>query len=68
MSAFGHDCVMDPWYPLGSHDMLEVASYGFTCYSYDRGSRHEGMFQHNNKPAKTMHLENYGLKKAVMEI
>ena len=26
--AFGHDCVMDPWYPLGSHDMLEVASMG----------------------------------------
>ena len=24
--AFGHDCVMDPWYFLGSHDMLEVAS------------------------------------------
>ena len=23
--AFGHDCVMDPWYALGSHDMLEVA-------------------------------------------
>ena len=23
--AFGHDCVLDPWYPLGSHDMLEVA-------------------------------------------
>jgi cytosine deaminase len=26
--AFGHDCVMDPWYGLGSHDMLEVASMG----------------------------------------
>lgn len=26
--AFGHDCVMDPWYPLGSHDMLEVAQMG----------------------------------------
>ncbi|MEC8477534.1 MAG: cytosine deaminase, partial [SAR324 cluster bacterium] len=26
--AFGHDCVMDPWYPLGSADMLEVASMG----------------------------------------
>jgi cytosine deaminase len=26
--VFGHDCVMDPWYPLGSHDMLEVASMG----------------------------------------
>jgi cytosine deaminase len=24
-TGFGHDCVMDPWYPLGSHDMLEVA-------------------------------------------
>ena len=26
--AFGHDCIMDPWYSLGSHDMLEVASMG----------------------------------------
>ncbi len=26
--AFGHDCVMDPWYPLGSGDMLEVAAMG----------------------------------------
>ncbi|KQP35337.1 amidohydrolase family protein [Pseudorhodoferax sp. Leaf274] len=23
--AFGHDCVMDPWYGMGSGDMLEVA-------------------------------------------
>jgi cytosine/creatinine deaminase len=26
--AFGNDCVMDPWYSLGSGDMLEVASMG----------------------------------------
>jgi cytosine deaminase len=26
--SFGHDCVMDPWYGLGSHDMLEVAHMG----------------------------------------
>ena len=26
--AMGHDCVMDPWYSLGSHDMLEVAHMG----------------------------------------
>jgi cytosine deaminase len=26
--AFGHDCVLDPWYSLGSGDMLEVASMG----------------------------------------
>ncbi|MFT9090299.1 MAG: cytosine deaminase [Gluconacetobacter sp.] len=24
--GFGHDCVMDPWYALGAHDMLDVAS------------------------------------------
>jgi cytosine deaminase len=26
--AFGHDCVMDPWYGLGSADMLDVAHMG----------------------------------------
>jgi cytosine/creatinine deaminase len=26
--AYGHDCVMDPWYALGSGDMLEVAHMG----------------------------------------
>jgi cytosine deaminase len=26
--GFGHDCVMDPWYSLGSGDMLDVASMG----------------------------------------
>jgi cytosine deaminase len=26
--AFGHDCVLDPWYAMGSGDMLEVAHMG----------------------------------------
>ncbi|HSM21467.1 MAG TPA: amidohydrolase family protein, partial [Rubrivivax sp.] len=26
--AFGGDCVLDPWYPLGSADLLEVAHMG----------------------------------------
>jgi len=26
--GFGHDCVLDPWYSLGSADMLEVAHMG----------------------------------------
>lgn len=26
--AFGHDCVMDPWYSYGTHDMLDVAHMG----------------------------------------
>ncbi|WP_299652376.1 cytosine deaminase [uncultured Tateyamaria sp.] len=27
-AAFGQDCVRDPWYPLGSGDMLDVAHMG----------------------------------------
>ncbi|MEY8877842.1 MAG: amidohydrolase family protein [Leptothrix sp. (in: b-proteobacteria)] len=26
--GFGHDCVLDPWYSLGSADMLDVAAMG----------------------------------------
>ncbi|MBX3422638.1 MAG: amidohydrolase family protein [Pirellulaceae bacterium] len=26
--GYGHDCVLDPWYPLGAADMLDVASMG----------------------------------------
>jgi cytosine/adenosine deaminase-related metal-dependent hydrolase len=29
--AFGHDDIMDPWYPMGSHDMLEGAHMGAHC-------------------------------------
>ena len=62
--AFGHDCVMDPWYSMGSGDMLEVASMGLHVaqmtsreairYCYDCVTSH---------PAKAMGLEGYGLEK-----
>ncbi|WP_417710118.1 amidohydrolase family protein [Roseibium aggregatum] len=62
--AFGHDCVMDPWYSMGSGDMLEVASMGLHVaqmtsrdairYCYDCVTAH---------PAKAMNLEGYGLEK-----
>jgi cytosine deaminase len=62
--AFGHDCVMDPWYSMGSGDMLEVASMGLHVaqmtsrdairYCYDCVTAH---------PAKAMNLEGYGLDK-----
>ncbi|MBO9425859.1 amidohydrolase family protein [Labrenzia sp. R4_1] len=62
--AFGHDCVMDPWYSMGSGDMLEVASMGLHVaqmtsreairYCYDCVTSH---------PAKAMRLEGYGLEK-----
>ena len=35
--AFGHDCVMDPWYALGSADMLEVAAMGLHVGAADLG-------------------------------
>ncbi|ASP34010.1 amidohydrolase family protein [Labrenzia sp. VG12] len=62
--AFGHDCVMDPWYSMGSGDMLEVASMGLHVaqmtsreairYCFDCVTSH---------PAKAMGLEGYGLAK-----
>ena len=62
--AFGHDCVMDPWYSMGSGDMLEVASMGLHVaqmtsrddirYCYDCVTSH---------PAKAMGLDGYGIEK-----
>ena len=62
--AFGHDCVMDPWYPLGSHDMLEVANMALHVAHMTGQSEMMDCFRavtHN--PAKIMHLENYGLSR-----
>ena len=62
--AFGHDCVMDPWYSMGSGDMLEVASMGLHVaqmtsrdairYCYECVTTH---------PAKALGLEGYGVEK-----
>ncbi|QFT30781.1 amidohydrolase family protein [Roseibium porphyridii] len=62
--AFGHDCVMDPWYSMGSGDMLEVASMGLHVaqmtsreairYCFDCVTSH---------PANAMGLEGYGIAK-----
>jgi cytosine deaminase len=38
--AFGHDCAMDPWYALGSADMLEVAAMGLHVAQM---TSHDGM-------------------------
>ncbi|MBK7989679.1 MAG: amidohydrolase family protein [Comamonadaceae bacterium] len=60
--AFGHDCVMDPWYSLGQADMLDVAFMGLHVAQmtsqkgmrqcYDAVTTHAG---------KVMHLPGYGL-------
>jgi cytosine deaminase len=60
--AFGHDCVMDPWYSLGQGDMLEVASMGL--HVGHMTSRDDMRFAFNavtEAPARIMHIDGYGL-------
>ncbi|MEO7938809.1 MAG: amidohydrolase family protein, partial [Burkholderiaceae bacterium] len=61
--AFGQDCVMDPWYPLGSGDMLEVASMGLHVAQMTSQSAMRQCFDAVTvNPARIMQLENYGLE------
>jgi cytosine deaminase len=62
--SFGHDCVMDPWYPLGQGDMLEAASMGI--HAAPMTSREDMRWAFDAvtvNPAKALHLEGYGLEK-----
>ena len=61
--AFGHDCVMDPWYPLGSGNMLEVAHMAIhaahlTGYEQMR----QCFLAVTENPARILGLEGYGLE------
>jgi cytosine deaminase len=61
--AFGHDCVMDPWYSLGSADMLEVA--GMAVHVGQMTSREAMRYCYyavTTNAAKVMGLEGYGLE------
>jgi len=60
--GFGHDCVMDPWYALGSGDMLEVASMGLHVAQMTSVQGQRQCFDAvtvNN--ARILGLEGYGL-------
>jgi cytosine deaminase len=60
--AFGHDCVMDPWYGLGSGDMLEVAHMGLHVAQMTSQAAIRQCFDAVTvNAAKVMRLENYGL-------
>ena len=62
--AFGHDCVMDPWYPLGSHDMLEVAHMALHIAHMTGINEMITCFDAvTTSAAKVLHLDKYGLKK-----
>jgi len=61
--AFGHDCVMDPWYSFGSHDMLEVAHMGLHVAQMTGVTEMRQMFDAVTvNGAKALGLENYGLE------
>ena len=61
--AFGHDCVMDPWYSLGSADMLEVASMGLHVAQMTSQTAMRQCFEAvTSHPARILELEGHGLK------
>ncbi|MDR7093677.1 amidohydrolase family protein [Hydrogenophaga laconesensis] len=60
--AFGHDCVMDPWYSLGSGDMLEVAHMGLHVAQMTSQQGMRACFEAvTSNAAKVMNLEGYGI-------
>ena len=61
--AFGQDCVMDPWYPLGSADMLDVAHMGLHVAQLTSREAARFCFEAvTTNAARVMHLEGYGLE------
>lgn len=61
--AFGHDCVMDPWYGMGSGDMLEVAHMGLHVAQMTSQKGIKACFDAvTANSAKVMHLEGYGIE------
>ncbi len=61
--AFGHDCVMDPWYSLGSGDMLEVAHMGLhVAQMTGQQAMHQCFLAVTSTPARILGLDGYGLE------
>ena len=61
--AFGHDCVMDPWYSLGSADMLEVAQMGLHVAQMTSQSAMRQCFDAvTGNPAQILGLDGYGVE------
>jgi cytosine deaminase len=61
--AFGHDCVMDPWYSLGSGDMLEVAHMGLHVAQMTSQAAMRQCFDAVTvNPARILGLQGYGIE------
>ena len=60
--CFGHDCIMDPWYPMGSYDMLEVANMALHVGQMTGVEEIKSCFAAvTRNAAKVLNLKNYGL-------
>jgi len=60
--AFGHDCVLDPWYGMGSGDMLEVAHMGLHVAQMTGLAAMRACYGAiTEAPARILGLEGYGL-------
>ena len=60
--GFGHDCVMDPWYSLGSADMLEVAQMGLHVAQMTSQAQMRACFDAVTvNSARILGLHHYGI-------
>jgi cytosine deaminase len=61
--GFGHDCVMDPWYALGSGDMLEVAHMGLHVAQMTSQAHMRACFAAvTSNNAAILGLQGYGIE------
>ncbi|VEI75376.1 Cytosine deaminase [Serratia quinivorans] len=61
--CFGHDDVFDPWYPLGTANMLQVLHMGLhVCQLMGYGQIDDGLKLITSHSARTLNLSDYGLK------
>ena len=62
--SFGHDCVMDPWYSMGSGDMLEVGHMAIHVAQMAGIEDKAKIFSAlTTNSALTMGIEGYGIEK-----
>ncbi len=60
--CFGHDDVFDPWYPLGTANMLQVLHMGLhVCQLMGYGQIDDGLKLITSHSACTLNLSDYGL-------
>lgn len=61
--SLGHDCVQDPWYSLGTGNMLDVAFMGVhVCQMTGMAEINACYDMVTVNGAKTLHLDDYGVE------